>query len=149
MTATEYTRYLHAHIPLTAAMQLRVLEVAADVLRIAAPLDPNRNHHGTVFGGSLATLGIVAGWALVDRWLAAAGVPARLVVQRQEADFLAPATGEVHAEARWADADPAAFLAQLQQRGRARVEVVTELRSAGLLVQRGRARYVALGDDPA
>jgi thioesterase domain-containing protein len=143
MTPLAYTGFLHAHIPLTAAMQLQVVSLAPGQLVLRAPLAPNRNHHGTAFGGSLASLGLVAGWGLVDRGLAEAGLSAQLVVQHSEAEFIAPARGELQVTAQVEDADWRTFVEDLQRQGRARVTVSSRIDSEGRTVQQTRARYAA------
>src|SRR6185437_9570573 len=55
MSASErLERYMHAHIPLVAQMQVKVASADAAGLRLTAPLAPNINHERTAFGGSLA-----------------------------------------------------------------------------------------------
>ena len=46
--------YLHEHIPITRAMQVRVVEIGPEHARLTAPLAPNINHRETVFGGGLS-----------------------------------------------------------------------------------------------
>jgi hypothetical protein len=41
MTPAELQKYLHDHIPLSAAMQVSVVEVASDSVIVSAPLSPN------------------------------------------------------------------------------------------------------------
>jgi thioesterase domain-containing protein len=60
MDARELQAYLHAHIPLSAAMQVSVDAVAADGVTLRAPLAPNINHRETVFGGSASAVAILA-----------------------------------------------------------------------------------------
>ena len=53
---------LLSQIPLTRAMQLRVVDYDGSTLRLAAPLAPNVNDKGCAFGGSLASLLTLACW---------------------------------------------------------------------------------------
>lgn len=55
-------------IPLTAAMGIRVESYDGLTLAVRAPLDPNRNLHGTVFAGSLFSACALTGWGAI--WLA-------------------------------------------------------------------------------
>lgn len=93
MNAHELERYLHTHIPLSAAMQVSVLEATPGRVRLAAPLAPNINHRGTVFGGSAAALATLAAWALVHLRLSAEGYTGRLVIRRSTMDFEQPVPG--------------------------------------------------------
>ncbi|NKF21143.1 YiiD C-terminal domain-containing protein [Solimonas marina] len=142
LTPESLTRFLHEQIPLCAAMALEVQSVDERRLVVHAPLAPNRNPHGTVFGGSLATLGIVAGWTLLYRALAQAGRDAALVIQHYDCDYLAPAAAAFEAEASLPDDWPA-LLSRFDSRGRMRCDVPVVLRSGDKHVLSGTARYVA------
>jgi len=143
MSPEAYTEYLHRHIPLTAAMQLRVLRSGAGTVELAAPLAPNLNHRGTAFGGSLVTLGIASGWALLQRSLAEAGVEARIVVQKSECEYLLPVEQEFVSSSRLPEEWPQ-FLDTLRKRGRARITVHSSLHSAGQEVVRHSGVFVAI-----
>lgn len=145
MSPDDLTRQLHANIPLTAAMALRVIGFDGQSLELGVPLAPNRNHHGSAFGGSLATLGIVTGWALVDEALRAAGLPARVVVQHSDCDYLAPASADCSATARLPEQWPR-FLATLRKHRRARVDIATMITAGGLHCVRHHGRYAAFLD---
>lgn len=121
-TPDELTRYLHDHIPLAAAMQLRVAVADGVQLCLEAPLAPNRNPHGTVFGGSLATIAIACGWTLLFDALRCERLEASLVVQRFEADFSAPATGVFRAHAALPEEWPG-LVDTLRTRRRARLRL--------------------------
>ena len=62
---------LHERIPLSRAMGVRVLRAEPGGVVVEAPLAPNVNHSGTVFGGSASAVALLAAWALVE----AAGAP--------------------------------------------------------------------------
>ncbi len=53
--------YLHREIPITAAMGIRVESYNEKELVLTAPLEPNHNHLGTAFGGSLSAIATLAG----------------------------------------------------------------------------------------
>ncbi|MFT4045117.1 MAG: YiiD C-terminal domain-containing protein [Solimonas sp.] len=142
LTPPALTAFLHEQIPLTAAMALRVTQAEARHLRIVAPLAPNRNPHGTVFGGSLATLGIVAGWTLLYRALSAARLPASLVIQHYDCDYLAPADREFTAAAHLPDDWPR-FIQTLRTKQRARCDVAVQLSCDDRVVLTATARYAA------
>lgn len=60
------TQSLYDRIPLSQAMAVSVISIAEDGIILTAPLDPNINHRNTVFGGSISTLAILAGWTFVS-----------------------------------------------------------------------------------
>lgn len=143
MTPEAYTEYLHHHIPLTAAMQLRVLHCTDGRIELCAPLQPNLNHRGTAFGGSLVTVGIACGWTLLQRGLADAGVEARIVVQKSECDYLLPAEQAFTARSALPEEWPQ-FLEALHKRGRARITVHSSIDSGGREVVRHSGVFVAV-----
>lgn len=145
MTPDALETYLHDHIPLSAAMQIRVRSVAADEVVLEAPLAPNINHRETMFGGSATALCILAAWSLVQLRLETTGIPHRLVIQRQTMSYDAPVTGTAAAHARfWPATDWDRAVAMLRRRGKARLQAVAELRFRGELAGRMEADFVAL-----
>lgn len=144
MTADELTEFLQRSIPLTRALALRVTELDAGFVRLRAPLEPNLNHHGTAFGGSLAVLGILAGWAALHHGLHAAAIDASLVVRHSALDYLQPVTGELIAECRLPEAQWSGFVATLRSGRRARIEVASMLRCGDAEAMRAQGTYVAL-----
>jgi len=92
--------YLATHIPLSTAMQVHVAIAEDNHIELRAPLAPNVNHRGTVFGGSIASLATLACWSLL--WVRTRDwEPApHLVVRRSKIDYDHPAQGEFRAIAR-------------------------------------------------
>src|SRR5487761_2583361 len=99
MTPAELEAYLHAHIPLSRAMSVGVVSIAAERVVLSAPLGPNINHRSTVFGGSASAVAILAAWSLLHLRLTGAGMESRLVIQKNSMDYLAPITGDFTATA--------------------------------------------------
>lgn len=123
--------------------------VDEDGARLTAPLARNHNHHGTAFGGSLSALAMLAGWVFVHAALDRAGIDdAEVVIQEVGFAFTKPARGELEA---WVPAPDGAtrdaFVRSFARRGRARLDLICELRSEGREVARAEARYVAVRPD--
>jgi hypothetical protein len=57
MNNTALEQYLHEHIPLSAAMGVKVVQADPQCVVLTAPLAPNINHRDTVFGGSASGAG--------------------------------------------------------------------------------------------
>ncbi|MBD9523664.1 YiiD C-terminal domain-containing protein [Ensifer sp. ENS02] len=150
MTPEELQSYLHNHIPLSAAMQVRVDAVSDDHVLLSAPLAPNINHRDTVFGGSASALSILSAWSLLHVRMRKSGVVARLVIQSNRMDYLKPVTGAFAARSSLADAGQwPGFLRLLERRGRARAVVVADLLDGDTLAGRFEGEFVALGYDNA
>lgn len=91
----ETEAFLHEQIPLTRAMAVRVASWDGDELHLTAPLEPNHNHLGTAFGGSLSALATLAGYSLV--WLLLGNRDAHIVIRGSSMRYRRPVRGELHA----------------------------------------------------
>ncbi|MDR3472686.1 MAG: YiiD C-terminal domain-containing protein [Devosia sp.] len=146
MTPAELETYLHTHIPLSRAMSVGVVTIAADRVVLSAPLAPNINHRATVFGGSASAVAILAAWSLLHLRLTAAGFTSRLVIQRNTMDYLAPIAGDFIATGHLAsETDWPAFTRLLARRGRARIGVDAVVEFEGREAGRLHGDFVALG----
>lgn len=142
--ARDLEAYLHAHIPLSAAMQVSVVSVSPEAVTLAAPLAPNINHRSTAFGGSVSTLAILSAWSLVNLRLKAEGHHTRLVIQSNRMDYDAPIESDFTATATLAD--PSAWLLfakMLARKGRARIVVQSVVRCCDIVGGRFEGEFVA------
>src|SRR3954462_5616796 len=89
--------FLHAKIPLTKAMGLRVLETGPSQLILEAPLAPNVNHLGSVFGGALHALPTLACYAALWTLLREGGLDGHVVVKKSYAHYRQPVRGTFRA----------------------------------------------------
>lgn len=130
-------------MPPVAAMNIRIAGYENGVLRMQAPLAANVNDKGNAFGGSLASVMTLAGWALVSLRLALAGKQAEVYVADSNIRYRAPVYGDLLAVARAApDQDWDDFLALFNKRGRARVTIRAEIEGGAAELE---GRFVALG----
>lgn len=124
LSPLELEKFLHAKIPLTAAMGIRVLETGPRRLILEAPLAPNINHLGTVFGGALHTLPTLACYATLWTLLVEAGLDGHVVVKESNAHYRQPVRGAFRASCERPDAEPAArFIDDLRRFRKARMEL--------------------------
>lgn len=132
MSARDLAAFLHAQIPLTAAMGLRVVETGPERLVLEAPLEPNRNHLGTAFGGSLHALPTLACYGALWTLLREAGLEGHVVVKSSHARYLQPVTGPIRAACvRPAPERAAEFLADLRRHRKARMELHAVVEGVG------------------
>jgi thioesterase domain-containing protein len=116
-------------------MGVTVLHVDPERVVLQAPLAPNVNHSGTVFGGSAAAVAVLAAWTLVEARLQAAGQPGRIVIRRSAMDFEQPITADFTATASAPDAAAWQKLLSTLRRGRmGRIVVHSVLDCAGARV---------------
>jgi thioesterase domain-containing protein len=146
----ELETYLHEHIPLSKAMAVSVAEASSERVVLRAPLAPNINHRGTVFGGSASAVAMLACWALLHLRLTRAGLASRIVLQRNSVSYARPITADFSATA--ALQSPAAwasFTRALERKRRARLAVSALLEHAGEVACRFEGEFVAVvGSSP-
>lgn len=122
MAPAELEKFLHAKIPLTAAMGIRVVQTGPHRLILEAPLAPNVNHLGSVFGGALHTLPTLACYAALWTLLVEHRVDGHVVVQESHARYRQPVGGTFRAGC---DRPPpvlaANFIAELRRFRKARM----------------------------
>ena len=133
------TTLLHRWMPLTAAAGVIVTSATPARVELALPLEPNLNHQGTAFGGSVSVLGIVAGWLLV-RTRAEAELEAGrepdggldVVIQSSTTRYIRPIDADASAVAAWGEPDDWPTVWPVFERaGRAQVAVRSEVHSGG------------------
>ena len=146
MTPSALRTYLHDHIPLSRAMAVEVVEASAAHVLLEAPLAPNINMHGTMFGGSAATLALLAAWSVMHLRLEAKGIASQLVIHRTTTEYLLPITGPAHASAHLDETVWPAFLQTYRRRGRARLTVAAELLFDGQTAGRLSGEFVAISE---
>lgn len=81
---------------------LRLREEAAGPGEVAifVPLDGNRNDKGTLFGGSMYSAMLLAGWRLCGREAAESGLSGDIYVKESAVKFLRPILSDMKAVAR-------------------------------------------------
>ena len=129
---TDLQDLLEAEIPLTRALGLRVQRYDAAGLVLSAPLAPNVNHKRTVFGGSLYSVLVLAGWGWIALRLREAGIGAQIVIHAADIRYLLPVEGDFEAVCTPPpEEDYASFLRILTRRGRARLHLQARVSVAG------------------
>lgn len=143
-TLADLERLLHAEIPLTRAMQVRVLRSDRNGLALGAALTPNLNHKQTAFGGSLNSLATLACWGLIHLLVRDHGQTITVVIQESSVQFLKPVTRDFEA---LCSPPPAPviekFLHMLERKGRARLTLDATIRTDGEIALRFRGQFVA------
>ncbi|MGB1580830.1 MAG: YiiD C-terminal domain-containing protein [Nevskiales bacterium] len=139
------SRLLRTEIPLLTAMQISIERYAPQELVLSAPLQANRNPHGTAFGGSIATLGIASGWAWVYLWLQDKGITSSLVIQKHSLEYLKPVEDDFSAVCTApGDEQQQAFLQALSATGKASIQVSIATRCKGETAAQHEATYTAI-----
>jgi thioesterase domain-containing protein len=144
MNLDAISNYLHSHLPLTAAMGITARSWDGQTLQLTAPLKPNINHADSAFGGSISTLGITCGWALLHLALEQRDISNRLLIQDSSTRYLRPIESELFATASLDPAEFATFCDTIKTRRKARIVITTQLLTNTLLAASHRGTYVAI-----
>lgn len=143
-TLADLERILHAEIPLTRVMQVRVLRADRYGLALGAALAPNLNHKQTAFGGSLNSLTTLACWGLIQLLVRDCGHAVTVVIQESSVQFLRPVLRDFEAVCPL-PAEPVIekFLRVLKRRGRARLALDSTIQADGEIASRFHGKFVA------
>lgn len=143
-TPEELTRDQHTLIPILASMGTRVVEAGEGRGVVELPAEPNANHFGALYAGSLFTVAEVLGGLIPGTTFDLEGELAGFVplVKSVDIRFRRPAFGAVRARAELAPGDRERIPAEALANGKAEfvleAEVVDE---AGTVVAATRAVY--------
>lgn len=138
-------KYMNEQIPITRHLGVKVLTFDGKQIVLYAPLAENINHRGTVFGGSLASVAMLAGWTLLHLTLANENVASRLVIQKNKMDFLKPVQNDFKTvcvlpeQEQWDK-----FIHFIKRKNKARLEMKAELFCEDELVAVHIGNYVAV-----
>jgi thioesterase domain-containing protein len=131
MSGPDLEAFLHANIPLSKAMGVRVIESGGARLVLEAPLAPNINHLGAAFGGSLHTLPTLACYTALWTVLCDAGLESHVIVKRSSAHYRQPLIGTLRAVCLRPTPDKTVkFMADLRRHKKARMELTAVVEGA-------------------
>ncbi len=140
---SELESYLRDKIPLARAMGVRVAAGEPGTLVLTAPLEPNHNHLGTAFGGSLSAVATLAAYALL--WVELGDRTAHIVVHRSEIVYHRAVRGEIRAICRRPpDAELVEFRRQFAASGKARIRLGVTIEYGGRVCVEFAGDFVAL-----
>jgi thioesterase domain-containing protein len=133
-------------MPPVAALGVRIARCDASTVVLEAPLALNVNDKACAFGGSLASVMTLAGWAALESALHRRGVEAEVYVADSEVRYLAPLYADLVAVAAVpGDAALEALQAKLSERGRGGIPLDAAVHDAdGRTVATLRGRYAAV-----
>jgi len=128
----EFQTYIEDQIPLVKKAGFKVTELSEEKVVAEGPFSENRNHHNTVFGGSISVILILASWALVQKIMNREDPDASIVIASQSLDYLRPARGDFTGECRAPHQDLVdQFIRSYHESGSGRIDVTAELKEKG------------------
>lgn len=84
--------WLYHQIPAIALLDIQLEQADLQAVRLRANFTKNRNHHNTMFGGSIALIATACGWisAFVQ-----SNYNVHIVIKRSEIDYILPVTSDL------------------------------------------------------
>ncbi len=144
--ANRLTEFVQTHLPTAQALQISVADYDSQSLTLNAPLGPSINDKQTAFGGSLYVLAVMAGWGMVYLRCREAGIDPNIVVARGEIDYLAPVDSDIVASSLAVDeAEWQRFLSDFESRGKAKIELRTQVVRDGKPAVSFKGLYAIIG----
>jgi len=141
----EFLTWLKSQIPLINHMGVAPLVWDGKTLSMSAALAPNVNDKGTGFGGSLATLSTLCGWSAVTLYSRAQGRKDDVVIRESKLEYFSPVTSDFTAVCSLPDADAlSVFDQKMQSKGRARMDLIIEIKQDDQVAMRLSGSYVAM-----
>lgn len=143
-TLARINQQIETAIPLARAAGIRVAAGPRQMLTAHAPFAANGNPHGSVFGGSLYTAALVAGYAQTVYLLDAAGLEAAVVIGSARADYRRPLHGDIAACVEPIEAAARERLITATRRhGRGRIDLTITVANARMAEFVLKARFAA------
>lgn len=135
----QVTDLVHAAIPVTGHLGLRVLEIRPGFVRLLMPFSPNRNHLGTMYAGSLVALAEIPGGLIPMSMPELAVVP---IASGLQVEFLRAAHGDAFLSAQIDPQHLRELAAEAHRNGKAAFTLDTEVHNdAGDVLMTCRGNY--------
>ena len=122
-------RTLAADLPLSKAMQLSVVDWDGRILSMRMPLEPNKNHQYSAFGGSLYALCTIVGWGTLFLMLAQEKLQGSVVIRRGNIRYHRPVVSQqIVAQGLPIDPEQQAYFYELMRsKGRSKLDLSSQI----------------------
>lgn len=123
MQALDLENLLKTEIPISKEMGVRQFQLTPEGLSMVLPLQENRNHKGTLFGGSLYSAGALACYGLFLMGLRDKAIATNdIVISEGTMKYIAPVNQDARVEAKWnSSSERVQFFEALKIKRKARV----------------------------
>ena len=130
-------------------MQIDIVDIGDQSIRLQAPLSVHVNDKGNAFGGSLGSVMTLACWGLLTAWTRGIGLDCDVYVAKATTDFLKPVEEDLDVTAWFVDPEAlGAFRRQLKAKGRAKITLASQTTlSSGIAGARQEGQFVAFVRD--
>ena len=122
---TDLQAIWYQQIPLSKAMDMRIVDFADNTLTCCASLAPNVNVHGTAFAGSLYAVQALTGWGMMHLQLQLHELDASIVIANGQIDYAKPVAEEIVVSCSFAGQEAA--MDTLQKSGKGRSQLTSKV----------------------
>ncbi|MEO0335744.1 MAG: YiiD C-terminal domain-containing protein [Pseudomonadota bacterium] len=147
MEAGEFQTYLENNIAMTGLMKFRLVSLSRNEARAQSPLSINGNHRGSAFGGSLYNTLVLTSYSWLYGGLLKGDPDLALLIQKGEIEYLEEVLEDITSVCSSPGSQQVeSFEKVLQSKGRARIDLTSEIISqgSGKVLARLNGRFVAL-----
>lgn len=128
MQPQDLEKYLRQQIPIVDIIGVKVLHASRDFVKLQAPLEPNRNHLGTAFGGSTYSLSVLACYTWLFNLLEEMDIKTHVVIKTGQIQYFHPILNDLTSICK--SPDPKIldqFLNTLMRKKRAQLDLKSEI----------------------
>ncbi len=122
---TDLQAIWYQQIPLSEAMDMRIVDFADNTLTCCASLAPNVNVHGTAFAGSLYAVQALTGWGMMHLQLQLHELDASIVIANGQIDYAKPVAEKIVVSCSFAGQEAA--MDNLQKSGKGRFQLTSKV----------------------
>ena len=136
-------KILNEEIPITRALGISVDYLTENSIILSAPLANNINHKSTAFGGSLYSVAVLAGWAMIYSILDSLNLHAHIVIHESDIQYLKPVNQDIQASCKIINHSEFDKKIKLfKRKGISRIMLNVEVKNSGQLAVRFTGQYV-------
>ncbi|WP_373089802.1 YiiD C-terminal domain-containing protein [Zhongshania sp.] len=146
MNGKALDNFIGLYLPTAQHMQLSVKSYDGKSLRLHAPLGPSINDKLTAFGGSIYCVAVMACWGMTYLRCVDYGLDPDIVVAEASIEYLKPIPDDIIAQSLVADErDWQRFFQHFEARGRAKINLCSEIKVNGEVAVRFKGLYAIVG----
>jgi thioesterase domain-containing protein len=128
MNTSELEKYLFNCVPIAQSLGIKVIESTPTVVSTMTPIQPNKNHLNTVFGGSSSMVCILTAWSLFQNRIIANHLDGQIMIRKQTVNYFKPITSNFLCHANFnEDLDWSAFQNVYSRTNKARLAITSRI----------------------
>lgn len=128
MNTSELENYLFDCVPIAQSLGIKVIEADINNLSTLTPIQPNKNHLNTVFGGSSSMVCILTAWSLFQNRIIENQIDGRIMIRKQTVNYFKPITTDFICNAYFnEDLDWDVFLNTYNKMNKARLNITARI----------------------